>query len=74
MQQKITLSIDEKVYRKIHFLIPKRKMSKFVEECIVEKIKKINREDPVENGFQLMGKNLAREKEAQEWGEMGIDE
>ena len=29
---------------------------------------------PVEKGFQMMGKDLAREKEAQEWAEAGIYE
>ena len=74
MQQKITLSINEGIYRKIHFLIPKRKMSKFVEECIMERIEKLKVEDPVEKSFQMMGKDLAREKEAQEWAEAGIHE
>ena len=49
-------------------------MSKFAEECIMEKIEKIKREGPVEKGFQMMGKDFAREKEAQEWAEAGIHE
>ena len=74
MQQKITLSIDEGLYRKIHFLVPKRHMSKFVEECLKEKLEKIKTEDPVEKGFKLMGKDTLREKEALEWSEAGISE
>ena len=57
MQQKITLSIDEQLYKKIHFLIPKRKMSAFVENCVREKIEKCRLEDPIEEGFKLMGKD-----------------
>ena len=74
MQQKITLSIDEQLYKKIHFLIPKRKMSAFVENCVREKIEKCRLEDPIEKGFKLMGKDQAREKEACQWSEAGIGE
>ena len=49
-------------------------MSKFVEECIVERIERFRMKDPVEKGFQMMGKDLAREKEAQEWAEAVIHE
>ncbi len=74
MQRKITLSIDEKIYRKLHFLIPKRKMSKFVEESVKERIKKSELEDPIEKGFKMMGKDRVREKEALEWSEVEITE
>ena len=74
MQRKITLSIDETIYRKLHFLIPKRKMSKFVEESVKERIKKSKLEDPVEKGFKMMGKDRVREKEALEWSEVEITE
>ena len=74
MQRKITLSIDEKIYRKLHFLIPKRKMSKFVEESVKERIKKSELEDPIEKGLKMMGKDRVREKEALEWSEVEITE
>lgn len=74
MQRKITLSIDEKIYRKLHFLIPKRKMSKFIEESVKEKIEKSKLEDPIEKGFKMMGGDRVREKEALEWSEVGITE
>jgi len=74
MQRKITLSIDETIYRKLHFLIPKRKMSKFVEESVKERIKRSKLEDHIEKGFKMMGKNQVREKEALEWSEVEITE
>ena len=74
MQRKITLSIDEKIYRKLHFLIPKRKMSKFVEESVEEKIERSKLEYPIEKGFKMMGEDRVREKEALEWSEVGISE
>ena len=74
MQRKITLSIEEKIYRKLRFLIPKRKMSKFVEEALKEKIERLKLEEPIEEGFKMMGKDKEREKEALEWSEAGISE
>ncbi len=74
MQRKITLSIEEKIYRKLRFLIPKRKMSKFVEEAIKEKIERLKLEEPIEEGFKMMGKDKEREKEALEWSEAGMSE
>ncbi len=74
MQQKITLSIDDQIYKKIHFLIPKRKMSKFVEDCVRERIEKRRLEDPIEKGFKMMGKDQTREKEAYRWSEAAIGE
>jgi len=74
MQRKITLSIEEKIYRKLRFLIPKRKMSKFVEEAIKEKIGRLKLEEPIEEGFKMMGKDKEREKEALEWSEAGMSE
>lgn len=74
MQRKITLSIEEEIYRKLRFLIPKRKMSKFVEEALKEKIERLKLEEPIEEGFKMMGKDKEREKEALEWSEAGISE
>ena len=74
MQRKITLSIEEEIYRKLRFLIPKRKMSKFVEEAIKEKIGRLKLEEPIEEGFKMMGKDKEREKEALEWSEAEISE
>lgn len=74
MQRKITLSIEEKIYRKLRFLIPKRKMSKFVEEALKEKIERLKLEEPIEEGFKMMGKDKEREKESLEWSEAGISE
>jgi len=74
MQRKITLSINEEVYRKLHFLISRRKISKFVEKSVEEKIKKLELADPIEKGFKMMGKAYEREKESLEWSEAGISE
>lgn len=74
MDRKLTLLIDEKVCKELRFLVPKRKMSKFVEEALKKQIEQLREEDPVKKGFQMMGKDREREKEAEEWSESGIDE
>ncbi|MBN1445185.1 MAG: hypothetical protein JW957_03655 [Candidatus Omnitrophica bacterium] len=74
MDRKLTLLIDEKVCRELRFLVPKRKMSKFVEEALKKRIEQLREDDPVAKGFQMMGKDRQREKEADEWSEAGIAE
>ena len=74
MDRKLTLLIDEKVCKELRFLVPKRKMSKFVEEALKKQIERLREEDPVKKGFQMMGKDREREQEAEEWSESGIDE
>ena len=74
MRRKLTLSIDEQIYKDLHLLLPNRKISSFVEESIRERIKKMRREDPIEEGFKMMGKDVIREKEAELWCEMDIGE
>jgi hypothetical protein len=74
MRKKITLSIEEKTYRKLHILLPPRKISQFFEEAVNEKVKKLKLEDDLEKGFQRMAKDREREKEAVEWSEAGINE
>ncbi len=74
MDRKITLLIDEKIYRELRIMVPKRQMSKFVEETVWERIQKIKEDDPVEKGFKTMGKDKEREQEARQWSEAGINE
>ena len=74
MQRKITLTISEELYKDLHFLIGKRKISFFVEQSTKEKIEKLKLNDPLEKGFKMMGQDKDREKEALEWSEAGIDE
>ena len=74
MPRKITLTIDEKLYKDLHLLIGKRGISFFVEQSTKEKIKKLKLSDPLEKGFKMMGRDREREKEASEWSEAGINE
>jgi len=74
MRKKLTLSIDEQIYKDLHLLLPNRKISEFVENSIRERMKKMKKEDPVEEGFKMMAKDKKREEEALEWSEAGIGE
>ncbi len=67
MQRKITLTIGEQLYKDLHFLIDKRKISFFVEQSTKEKIEKLKLNDPLEKGFKIMGRDKKREEEALEW-------
>ncbi len=69
MQRKITLSIGEELYKDLHFLIGKRKISPFVEQSTKEKIKKLKLKNPLEKGFKMMGRDKKREKESSQWSE-----
>ena len=70
MRKKLTLSIDEQIYKDLHLLLPNRKISEFVEN----RMKKMKKEDPVEEGFKMMAKDTKREDEALEWCDVGIGE
>ena len=74
MQRKITLTIGEELYKDLHFLIGKRKISFFVEQSAKEKMEKLKLNDPLEKEFKMMGQDKNREKEALQWSEAGIDE
>lgn len=74
MRKKLTLSIDEQTYKDLHLLLPNRKISEFIEKSIRERIRKLKKEDPIEEGFKLMGKDKEREKEALQWCEFDVGE
>ena len=74
MQRKITLTINEGLYRDLHLLIGKRGISSFVEQSVKKRVKELKLGDPLEEGYKMMGLDEKREKEALEWTEAGIDE
>lgn len=74
MRKKLTLSIDEQVYKDLHLLLPNRKISEFVESSIQERIEKMKKEDPMEEGFKMMAKDKKREEDALECSEAGTGE
>ncbi len=70
MRRKLTITIDEEIYKGLHKFIGKRKISRFIEEAtrpyITEKL--------YEKGYAEMANDKDREKEALEWSEAFIED
>lgn len=65
MQKKLTISIDEKVYRGLYAIIGERKISQFIENLLKPDVLHQN----LEAAYQEMAADTKREHEANEWNE-----
>lgn len=65
MQKKMTISIDETVYKGLMSVIGKRKVSKFLEDLARPHVVT----ESLAVGYQAMAADGEREQEAQEWCE-----
>lgn len=65
MQKKLTITVDEKVYKGLHKIVGPRKISKFVEELVRPHVVRPN----LESAYAQMARDKKREKEAIEWAE-----
>lgn len=65
MQKKLTISIDEKVYKGLHDVIGPRKISKFVEELVRPHVVR----PQLDSEYEMMAKDKVREAKALEWAE-----
>ncbi|OGQ95478.1 MAG: addiction module antitoxin [Deltaproteobacteria bacterium RIFOXYD12_FULL_57_12] len=65
MQKKLTITVDEEVYKGLHKTIGPRKISKFVQELVRPYVVRPN----LELAYAEMAKDEKREKEAMEWAE-----
>lgn len=65
MQKKLTITIDEEIYKGLHETIGPRKISKFVQELVRPYVIRPN----LESAYAEMAKDKMREKEAIEWAE-----
>ena len=65
MQKKLTISIDEMVYWKLHDVIGKRKISKFIENLVRPYVV----DKSLANAYRDMANDELREKNALEWSE-----
>ncbi len=63
MQKKLTLSIDEEVYKGLHSVIGQGRISKFIEDLVRPHVLDKNLED----AYQQMAQDEQREAEALEW-------
>ncbi len=65
MQKKLTITLDERVYKGLHAVIGRRRISRFIELLVRPHV--IGKD--LEIGYQQMAKDEAREAEAREWCE-----
>ncbi len=65
MRKKLTISVDEKIYRALHKRLGSRKISRFIEDLVRPHVL----EGSLRDGYAEMARDEAREKEALEWSE-----
>jgi len=65
MQKKLTITVDEAVYKGLHKTIGPRKISKFVEGLVRPHVVRPN----MELGYAQMSKDKKREADALDWAE-----
>ena len=68
MQKKLTITIDEEVYKGLHNAIGKRRISRFIEELVRPHVSPQSLED----AYAEMARDEDREAEASEWAEATI--
>jgi len=65
MQKKLTITIEEAVYKGLHKTIGPRKISKFIEELVRPHVVRPN----LELAYSQMSKDKKREADALDWAE-----
>ena len=68
MQKKLTITVDEQVYRGLHRVIGRRRISRFIESLVRPHVV---RED-LAAAYREMALDEAREDEALEWAEATV--
>jgi len=66
VQKKLTVTVDEEVYKGLRRVIGPRKISKFIEELVRPHVIRPN----LESAYAEMAKDEEREKQALEWAEV----
>ena len=65
MQRKLTISIDEKVYKGLYKVVGSGKISRFIEDLLRPHV--VSKE--LEKAYQEMSRDKNREEEARQWSE-----
>lgn len=68
MQKKLTITVDEEVYKGLHKTIGPGKISKFVERLVRPHVVRQN----LESAYSQMSKDKKREAEALDWAEISF--
>ena len=65
MQKKLTLTVDERVYRGLHKKIGRGRISQFIEELVRPHVT----QEDLDSAYREMAEDEEREKNALEWSE-----
>ena len=65
MQKKLTITIDEEVYKGLHAVIGRGRISRFLEDLARPHVVPRN----LDTAYRDMAADSVRESEAEEWGE-----
>jgi hypothetical protein len=68
MQKKLTITLEDRVYKGLHAVVGRRRISRFIESLVRPYV--IGKD--LEMGYRLMAQEEAREAEALEWAEATI--
>jgi len=68
MQKKLTITLDEEVYRGLHTIIGRRRISQFIESVVRPHVVAPD----LARAYQEMAADEAREAEALEWAEATV--
>ena len=63
MQKKLTITVDERVYKGLHKVIGRRQISKFIESLVRPHVVKSD----LDEEYRQMAQDKEREAEALEW-------
>lgn len=70
MQKKLTITLDEAVYHRLHNVVGRRKISQFIESAIRPHLL----EADLSAAYQEMAAEEERELEAMEWAEATLED
>lgn len=65
MQKKLTITVDENVYRGLHRVVGRRRISRFIESLVRPHVV----QEELANAYREMAEEESRENEALEWAE-----
>ncbi|HET7768081.1 MAG TPA: addiction module antitoxin [Chloroflexota bacterium] len=71
MQRKLTISVDDEVYRGLHEKVGRGQISSFIEELVRPHVVE---ESALEAAYREAAADEEREREAMEWAELAPDE
>ncbi len=70
MHKKLTITIDEDVYNRLHKTVGRGNISQFIEALVRPQLT----DSDMEEGYRLMALDESRETEALEWSEATVED